>query len=446
VKSGGSIVIAVLFMILMSVSGLALLTHSLLHNAIIAARSKKWQRGIELEQAVVQYLHAYRQRLDEGDMNLFAAPQDDYFNCSNFPETGYEDTRVRSLFSRRTLIESGVFSRIQVSNLMTACRPASRLQHHALASVDLLQGDIPLSELFLLLNKEIDGRQSSYLAGKGVEWAGRPMIDLPGKPPISGDGRIALAAALGLPGSCPDWRQIREKLGLEPSAAAVPPGVYLALGPELVEAVFVEGDLQLLQFGAADGLQSITFVASGCNLELSYRPGQRSLCWSGPEAVDGFGFSEKIVVHGGIVAVMQSGEAAFAASASIQVLASGRITVGSGLVGEKLGLQKTKFARLLLMTEGRDFFSGAALDAAIDLAADDGSIIEAHLVSAGTVVHGDGRLSLSGCLVADDIENSGRLRLSAAAGRFDLPAQRVLKNFKCLQNFRVLLIAEGSDE
>jgi hypothetical protein len=379
-------------------------------------------------------------------MNLFAAPQDDFFNILNFPETDCDGSRVSCRFSRRPLSADNGFTKIRVSNLMTAGRPGSRLTHHALAAVDLLQGDIPLNELFLLLNREIEGGQSSYLAGKGVEWAGRPMVDLPGKPALCGDGRNPLAAALGLTGPCPDWRQIREKFAMEPSAAPIPPGVYLALGPERVDAVFVEGDLQLLQFGAVDGLQSITFVRPGCSLELSYRPGQRSLCWSGPETVGGFEFTEKIVVHGRIEAVMQSGEAAFAASASIQVMASGKITVASGLVGESLGLHKTKFAHLLLMTEGSDFFNGAAQDASIDLAAADGSTIEAHLVAAGKVIHGDGSLTLSGSLAAEDIENSGRLRLSATAGRFDFPSRRVLKRFKCLQNFFVPFIAEGDDE
>ena len=272
------------------------------------------------------------------------------------------------------------------------------------------------------------------------------LINLPGKPAVAGDGRGVLAAALGLCGPVPDWRQIREKFHLEPSNAPIPPGIYLALGAELVEAIFVEGDLQRLQFGAVAGLQSIAFSQDGRSLELSYRPGLESLLWSGPEAVSGYGFAEKIFVHGNIAAVTQSGDAAFATDARIQVMAFGKITVCSGLVGENPGLQKAQFAHLLLMTENKDFFSGAEINADIVLAPGDGSTIEAHVLAAGKLVHGDGLLKLSGSLIAGDIENSGRLQLRALAGCFDFPAHQSLKNFKCLQNFRVPFITEGSDE
>ena len=445
-KSRGNIVIVVLFMLLMSVSSLALLTHSLLHSRIISARREKWQRSGELEQVLLLRLHHYRQRLDDSDMNQFSAPESDFFNKLNFPDSVAGVSRVSSHFSRQTLVAGGGFSRIRIGNRLTAGRPESRLEYHGLASVDLLQGDIPLNEFPVLLNKKIAGTQAAYLAVKGVEWTGQALLHLPGKPVVAGDGRSVLVAVLGLSGPLPDWRQIREKFFLEPSDAPIPTGIYLALGAGLVEAIYVEGDLQQLQFGALEGLQSIAFEQDGRSLELSYRPGQRSLLWNGPEVVSGYGFVEKIVVHGNIAAVTQSKGAAFATDARIQVMASGKITVCSGLVGENLGLQKAQFAHLLLMTENKDFFSGAEVNADIVLAPGDGSAIEAHIVAAGNVLHGDGLLKLSGSLIVGDIENSGRLQFRALAGRFDFPAHRVLKNYKCLQNFRVHYITEGSDE
>ena len=93
----------------------------------------------------------------------------------------------------------------------------------------------------------------------------------------------------------------------------------------------MQGDLQRLEFTAASGRQSIVFRLNGQSLELSYQPGRDSVLWSGPEAVSGYGFAEKIFVHGNIWAIAQSGSAAFAADSSIQVLASGKMIVSSGL-------------------------------------------------------------------------------------------------------------------
>ncbi len=130
----------------------------------------------------------------------------------------------------------------------------------------------------------------------------------------------------------------------------------MALGAGVVEAVFVEGDVQRLEFRAADGLQTIVFRQGGRWAELSYRPGQGSLLWSGPEAVSGFRFAEKIFVHGDIWSIVQAGKAAFADESRIQILASGQMRVETGLRGENLELQKARFAHLLLMTSGKDFF------------------------------------------------------------------------------------------
>ena len=268
-----------------------------------------------------------------------------------------------------------------------------------------------------------------------------------GKPKADGDCRPVLAEILQLEGQFPDWRQIREKFNLRnlPTRPFRPEFIW-RWPPSKVEAIFVQGDLQRLEFKAAGGRQSIVFEQDNRTYELSYQPGQESVLWSGPEEVNGRLFAEKIVVHGNIWAIEQSGNAAFAPDSRIQVLASGKMVVRSGLEGENLGLQKTKFANLLLMTSGNDFFSGDEVNADIILATDAGSMVEAHLLAAGKLIHGEGPVTLSGSLIAGDIENSGRLQIRALAGQFDFPAHLHLKNFQCLQNFRIHFITEGTDE
>jgi hypothetical protein len=441
----GNVVIAVLFVLLLSFSGMALLTHTLLHDKIVAARRGRWEFGGEMERTVLWRLHLYRLRLDDSDMNRFSAPENDFFNLENFPDTVGDGIRITCRFNRQPLAAGSGFSKLRIFNCLTAESEKSRLEYQGRASVDLLMGDIPLSEFSLLVNKEMIGTQTAYLAEKGVEGQGQ-LINLPGKPAVAGDGRGALVEAMMLPGPFPDWRQIREKFNLEPSDAPIPRGIYLSSAAGLVEAVFVEGDLQQLEFRAVNGLQSIIFGQDSRLAELSYRPGLGSFLWSGSEAVGGNRFAEKIIVHGNIRSITQSGAAAFAAGSRIEVMASGKMIVTSGLAGENLGLQKAKFANLLLMTGDRDYFNDAAVNADIVLAVADNGTVEAHLLAAGSVVHGDGVLKISGSLVAGDIENSGRLQVRARAGRFDFPAHLVLKNFKCLQNFIFHFISEASDE
>jgi hypothetical protein len=443
--SRGNIFISLIFVLLVTFSGLALLTHSLLHSKIIAARSSKWQVCGGLERALVLQVHRYGQRLAKSDMNQFFAPENDFFNAENFPETNDGGFQVKNQFSRHMLIAGNGFLKIRILNCFTASRKNSRLTYCGQVSVDLLKGDIPLSEISLLVNKEIADTQAASLAGNGVEWSG-PLLPLPGKPLVDGDCRPLLAKSLQLKGTSPDWRQIREKFGLEPSDAPIPAGIYLALGDGVVQAIFSEGDLQLLEFRADGGRQTIVFRRDNRLFELSYQPGLESVLWSGREAVSGFGFAEKIFVHGNIWAIEQSGIAAFATESRIQVLASGKMVIRSGLEGENLGLQKAKFANLLLMTSGRDFFSGDEVNADIVLAPGADSSIEAHLLAAGNLIHGDGLLKLSGSLIAGDIQNSGRIQVKSLAGPFDFPDCLSVKNYQFLQNFRVHFITENSNE
>lgn len=441
----GNIVISLMFMILVSFSGLALLTHSLLHSKIIAARRSKWAVSAGLEQALLLQLHRYWQQLANSDMNQFSDPESDFFNTVNFPDTAENGFQVKNHFSRQSLTPGNGFLKFRIFNRLAASLDKSKLTYCGQVSVDLLKGDISLGEFALLVNKDIAVTQAAYLADKGVEWSS-PQIPLAGKPLGEGDCRSLLSETLQLEGEFPDWRQIRNKFNLESSDAPVPAGIYLAQVADLVEAVFVEGNLQMLEFKAAGGRQSIVFRQDNRSFELSYQPGRESMLWNGQEAVNGFRFAEKIIVHGNIWAIEQSGNAAFVAAARIQVLASGKMVISSGLAGENLGLQKTKFANLLLMTTAKDFFSGAEINADIVVNTGAESTVEAHLLAAGKLIHGDGLLKLSGSLIAGDIQNSGRIQINVLAGQFDFPDCLSVKNFKCLQNFRVHFITEGTDE
>jgi len=251
-----------------------------------------------------------------------------------------------------------------------------------------------------------------------------------------------------LPVEVPDWRRIREKFLLEPSAAPILPGIYLARDEDNVTAVFVEGDLQKLEFSAGDGWQAVTFRRDGRSDVLRYQPGLASLGWSGDEGPDvaGFRFNEKIIVHGSVWDIEQSGAAAFLPAARIELLACGRLVVRSGLVGANLDPGGEKFPALLLMTADRDFFSSetVAADVVIDVAG--AATVQVQIIAAGKLVNGDGTVEISGGLLAADIENAGRLRIEGAEGRFAFGAGALLPDFKFLQKFRVHFIQEGADE
>jgi hypothetical protein len=443
--SRGNIVVSLLFVLLLSVSGLALLTHTDLHVKIIAARKGKWQATVALEQALLLDLHLYREKLAAADMNAFSAPENDFFNDKIFPEQTTGGCLSQNHFSRYTMSNGEDFCVMRILNRIEVKKNGSRLLAAGQAGVDLLKGRIPAGEFGLVINREIDEDPAAFLAGRGVEYPGA-QLPLVGKMAVTSATERLLEETLDLGIPVPDWRRIREKFNLAPSAAPIPPGIYFAKTAGEATAVFVQGDLQKLEFGAGDGWQAVIFQQDSCRSELRYQPGLASVIWSGTEDVGGSLFAEKIIIHGNVWDIEQAGAAAFLDTSRLQLLACGQMVVRSGLVCENLALQKEKFPSLLLMTSGRDFFTNETVRADIVLDTVGEKTIQAQVITAGALINGGGQVKLTGGLYAGDIQNSGRLQVDAFAGQFAFSNYVSLTNFKLLKNFRVHFIEEGTDE
>ncbi len=442
--SRGNIVIALLFMLLLAASGMALLTHTGYHLEVVAARRERRLGAAALGQALLLGMHRFREKLAASDMNAYPAPESDFFNEANFPEAAESGFLCRHDFTNFILRDAEGFRVTRVLALIRASGGGGRLAGAGRAGVDLVSGDIPAGEFGLLVSQKSEKVPDAFLAAHGVDYAGSQLPQV-GNFAVAADIKGMLADALGLPVDVPDWRRIREKFGLAPSDAPMPPGVYLARDEEEVSAVFVEGDLQKLVFSAVGGWQSIRFSQNGRSGELRYQPGLRGGAWNNDD-LGGALFGEKIVVHGSVWSIEQAGPAAFLPAARIELLACGRLVVRSGLESGNLDLGKEKFPGLLLMTAGRDFFSDEEVDDDVVIDVDGDAVVQAQVVSSGTLVNGDADVKITGSLFARDIENAGKLQIGAAAGDFAFDDRVLLSNFKFLKNFRVHFIEEGSDE
>ncbi len=440
----GNIVVTLLFMMLLSISGLALLTHTDFHLKVVGARSQKRLASAALEQALLLNLHRYREKLAVCDMNAFQEPEKEFFNRETFPDVADDGWLCRHRFSGFALRSGEGFRVVRVLDYVRTSRASGRLEYSACASVELVAGDIPVGEFGLLVARRSEEDAAAFLAARGVAYAGT-QLPLVGDFPASSETNRLLCETLGLPVQVPDWRSIREKINLEPSDAPVPRGIYLVQDGAEVTAVFIEGDLQKLEFGAGDAWQSIAFNQDGRTRILRYQPALGSMTWSGEENAGGLLFKEKIIVHGSVWDIAQAGTAAFLSASRIELLASGRLVVRSGLVSENLALAAEKFPNLLLMTSDRDFFSGETVDADVVMDMEGDNTVQAQVIAAGALVNGNAHVEITGGLFAGDIENSGRLWVDGAAGGFGFGSGFRLPGFKFLRNFRVHFIEEGSD-
>mgnify|MGYP001765596287 CR=1 FL=1 len=436
----GHVVLVLLFALLLAACGMALLSHGELHVQVVAARRNRRMAATAREQALLLGLHRYREKLAAADLQSAADPEAELCRQDFLPPWNEGEIEV-SLESSRRLLRSGEGFRVtRLEGLLRAVSRGGRREHAGRATVDLVSGDVPAGEAGLVIGGAA-APAAPWLAGRSVGYHGSLLPQVGCPEPAIDPGKL-LAAALGLPLELPDWRAIREAFGLEPSGAPVPAGVYLAGDAGKVRAVFVEGDLQKLVFAAARGWQEIAFVSAGQTRELRYRPGEASLAWSGDPGFAGACFAEKIVVHGNVWEIRQEGAAAFGDQARIELVASGRLNIATGLEGENLQAGSKRFPKVLLMTCGRDFFSSEAVDGDVAFVHAGDAVVDAQVIAAGSIVHGRGRLDLVGGLLAAGVENQGEIHVRGSAGDFELGLQARIPGFRLLRDFRVHFIEE----
>ena len=442
----GNVALALLFAMLLAASGMALLTRGGDHLRVAAARCQRRLEASALEQALLLGLHRYREALAAAGPLAGSEPQAAFFSADAFPAWSEDGVAGRHEFRFRPWREEDGFRLMRVEDLVRTRRPGGRLEFAGRAGVELLAGDIPANEIGLLVSDPQASDAVAYLAGRGVTHAGS-LLPLAGCLGVQADPGKLLCAALGLPVEVPDWRRIREAFSLPASSAPVPPGVYLARSGEEVQAVYAEGDLERLAFAAGSGRQEIAFERGGRRLEMSYLPGAAGLSWSGGEGPDvaGCRFAGRIVVHGSVGAVEQEGATAFLTGSRIELLASGRLVVTTGLESENLALGEPRLPKLLLLTCGEDFFGGGQVDADVAFVHDGETIVEAQVIAAGSLVNGEGSVRISGGVIAGGIGNRGQVRVEGAAGDFALGRALRLPGLRMLRDFCVDFIEERSD-
>lgn len=441
----GNVALALLFAVLLAASGMALLTRGNDHLRVAAARCQRRLEASALEQALLLGLHRYREALAAAGPLAGSEPETAFFSADAFPAWSEDGIAGRHEFNFRPWREEDGFRLMRVEDLVRTRRPGGRLEFAGRAGVELLAGDIPANEIGLLVSDPQASDAVAYLAGRGVTHAGS-LLPLGGFSVQAAPGRL-LCAALGLSLELPDWPGIREAFGLPESADPVPPGIYLSRAGNEVRAVYVEGDLERLVMTAGSGRQGIAFEQGGRRIEMSYIPGENGLSWSGGEGPDvaGCRFAGRIVVHGSVGAVEQEGAAAFLAASRIELLASGRVTVATGLESECLETGAARLPKMLLMTCGEDFFDGGAVTADVSFVHGGETTVEAQVIAGGSLVNGEGSVRISGGVIAGGIANRGHVRVEGAAGDFALGRALRLPGLRMLRDFCVDFIEERSD-
>ena len=444
-KTRGNITVALLFVLLTSIAGMGLLTHSLIHGKIGSARQKNWAHREKLFGRLFLHSHRYLERLATTDISRYPTPENDFFNQLNFPDNEDGGILIRGRFHMDPLETGEFFQRLRITYDVQALLRKPPYIYASQISADLLKGRIPLSEIPLMINGPDPGNVEQFLEKTGIRTRHRekPIV---AKTEVQFNLKAYLLDSLKIKGTTLGWPEIRKKLKMDVSGEPIPEGIYLVAEGDTVEAVFIQGDVDSLRFSVMGDRQTISIRLGNTLYTLSYIPGQPSLASWESRGEDGRCFQEKIMVNGNVWDLEQEGTSAFADGSRIQILTAGKIIVQSSLKSEPLELKDISFSHIALISTAKNLVSQGEVEAGIVLNAREDIQIQGNLISAGKVINSGKTVRIDGSLYGEAVENSGIIEIHCRPGRFDSSRYLTTGEFRYLKNILVHSFMEEENE
>ncbi|MCK5057500.1 MAG: hypothetical protein KAT34_12630 [Candidatus Aminicenantes bacterium] len=445
-NSRGSIIIAIIFLVLLSFIGLTLLTFSYMHNKIEGVRIKKVVQTEKIFQDLVYYLHHFREEALAENLTEIEAPEVDYFNTIVFPEREINGTIISNSFASSET-QKQYFKKTRILNTIDAAAASNRYAYKAEADIDMLGGRIPLTMFPVFINKKIDYPVASYLKEKKI-------ISMDGKEIVVGEIETELDMTGFLKesieidkGSTMSWEVVRERFGFERSSEPIPEGIHILSGEDTVKLIFIQGDVEKIVFSIRDNRQHIGIRKDGIDYELSYEPGEYDFhCWD-TRIADYSLFKEKIVVNGSAFSIEQGGAAAFLSGSNIVLFVSRLAIIRTDLKTQQLDLKEIPLSNFTLIGSSTglpDSDSSNAAEVIIDTAGE--TDIQAAVICDGKVTNRSSKLNFSGSLYARELENEGVIEVTHLEAKYDSGSYFATKDFKYISDFFINFIEEVYDE
>ena len=422
----GSIIVSFMLLMFVAAVGTSLLTFCVLHTRIVKARSFKLAETEKMNQALVFYLHQFREKVFQERLQDFLQPEKDWFNSAHFPDSLIDDEHwvSHSFAYRQTLLDNYTKTRVIAGLTVTAADP--KKNNYRIVSgvfIDILSGQIPLAVFPFFMNGDIGspgvpGDVESVLKEKSIVIKS-DRTPLAGVVPVDmGHGEFLLEA-LKIGGDTVGWRQIREKFGLPLSDSPIPEGFHILVEGNTVDSIFIQGDVERVVFSAGSQIQRIRFMQNTVPFELSYKPGENYFsCWDISIPADSL-FKEKIIVNGSVWSLEQEEEGAFLPGTDLKLLVTGKTVISTSLdtIPDQLNLSESLFANLTLSCGKEQLEPLCRLDLDIPAVVVEGVDrngpieLRAAIMVEGTFVNNSPNLKLSGSLYCEDVDNGGSMEI-----------------------------------
>ena len=164
----GSIIVAFIFVILISFIGISLLTFSHTHNKIAGARARKILSTGKILQDLVYYLHQCRERIFAENISASDQPETEIFNSDFFPDLNIDGTEIGNCIAYEET-QRQTHKKVRIINLIEAASQRNNYGYRSAVNIDVLSGEIPVDEFPVLIEKKIDVPVETYLEEKKIK-------------------------------------------------------------------------------------------------------------------------------------------------------------------------------------------------------------------------------------------------------------------------------------
>lgn len=448
-KYRGNIAVSLILVVFVTIVGLMLLSFSITHTRIVKARTQKLTIVDHMYQDFVYYLHHFRQSIFLEDLRPFPEPESEYFTNSYFPAETFNGNLIEPSFQWAEIPpKTGTalkFKKSRVTASFKITRPGTGYILSSGVTIEILSGDIPLSYFPFSTTTSLPLQDT--LEKNNITTPGKKAVKI-NKEDISFSMADFLLKALKINATVLGWRQIREICGLPDSDDPLPDGVYIALDPTIpaVLSIFVQGDIDRLEFGAKENEQIIRIDKDSTIYQFIYQPGSPGTrCWDTNVPTHST-FEEKIIVNGNIREIRQAVDcnAAFLPDSRLSLSVSGKSVFKSNLDTETghLNVNKTNFANLTVTCAKDQLFNNGE-NSEITIDTNETTNLSASLLTNGKITNKSKNLKVKGSIHCNSIENQGeKIEIKHSDSNNETDNFFTAKNLKILHNFVIQYIEE----
>ncbi len=440
----GLIITSLLFVTLMSFIGISLLASTIFHVRILGARDKKNRDSRFLHSSLIKYLHNFREEIYNTDLNKFELIENDFFNKENFPDQ-IESTYLVSNYFNNRIKYADKYRSINIFDIVTASIK-NKLKLESTVNIDILSGNIPISRIPFYLNKKPEIPKDSFLKNKKINISSENVltqIDTRVKFELSN----FLKDSLGLKGKTLNWKEIRDKAGVEINDYPLENGVYTFVGTETedeLEAIFIQGDVQKITFSIEDQKQRILISHEDKDYLIEYKPSEYAMKYWGNDFEESVLFKEKIIINGNIHSVLSEGDFAFLNNTNLSLYSSGIVYIDSSLDSDS-----SAGSNLKIITGYNEFFNKPSDGGRIIInkTADNSTLkLSVSLFASGKVINNSKDTIIKGSMYLNDIENKGKISISPSLRNNSSDTFFTTEKFTFIKEFTVSFSGEVYSE